>query len=61
MCKDTCAILVEAGLLYWKPEREGTTKGREREEYRVNANVIFPEERTATDATPQSEPTEEAA
>ncbi|GJD80975.1 hypothetical protein GCM10007886_31050 [Methylobacterium gregans] len=59
--KDACAILVEAGLLYWKPEREGTTKGREREEYRVNARVIFPQEPTAADTAPQAEPTEEAA
>ena len=59
--KDACAILVEAGLLYWKPEREGTTKGREREEYRVNARVIFPQEPTAADDAAQTEPTEEAA
>lgn len=59
--KDACAILVDAGLLWWKPEREGTTKGREREEYRVNARVIFPQELRAADAAPQAEPTEEAA
>lgn len=59
--KEACAILVEAGLLWWKPEREGTTKGREREEYRVNAKWVFPQEPTAADATPQDAPTEEAA
>ncbi len=59
--KDACALLVEAGLLYWKPEREGTTKGREREEYRVNAKVIFPQETRATNAAPQPEPIEDAA
>ncbi|KQQ13620.1 hypothetical protein ASF53_11650 [Methylobacterium sp. Leaf123] len=43
-----------------QPERQGTTKGREREEYRVNAKPIFPQEPTAADAAPHPKPTEEA-
>jgi hypothetical protein len=59
--KDACAILVEAGLRYWKPEPEGITKGREREEYRVNAKVIWPNETAESVEPPGVRQTGEAA
>lgn len=59
--KAACAILVEAGLLFWKAEREGTTKGRGREEYRVNAKYIFPKAETVSVEERRVRQTDDAA
>ncbi|MDE4914744.1 DUF3987 domain-containing protein [Methylobacterium sp. 092160098-2] len=50
--KAACEILVDAGLLFWKPEREGTTRDREREEYRINP-IIFGAKPAADPADPE--------